>query len=80
MMKNNVIIIILSFILILLLFNFFLKKQSLRLFCLRKINVQIEEFRSSAYGLGVIHIDEENNYIKSIYDRLYNQCLKQENL
>lgn len=75
-MKKKLFFILLIGVLSLAFFNFVLKKQALKLYCLRKIHVQIADFRSSAFRLGVVHIDEEEKYIESVKNDLYAQCLK----
>ena len=75
-MRNKLLFIITATLIIFILFNLLVKKQANRLFCLRKINVQIANFKKAVFRLGVIHIDEEEKYIDSIKNGLIVQCLK----
>lgn len=78
-MREKLFLIIGSLFLGLLIFLLILKSKALQLYCLRKIHIQIENVRKAAFQLGVIHIDEEEKYMKSIKNDLYKQCLLQEN-
>lgn len=53
----------------------FLRSFASQLYCLKKVHTKIANFRSAAFRLGVVHIDEEESYIRSIFATLYKECL-----
>ena len=75
-MKSKFLFIVITAILVVIIFNILIKKQAKKLYCIRKIRVQIANFKKAAFRLGVIRIDQEQKYIDSIKNDLYNQCLK----
>ena len=75
-MKSKFLFIVITTLLVVIIFNILIKKQTKKLYCIRKIQVQIANFKKAAFRLGVIHIDEEQKYIDSIKNDIYNQCLK----
>lgn len=77
-MKQKYFLIIFSIFAGIVLFFVLLKDVTLRLYCIRQINVKIANFKSAAFRLGVIHIEEEEKYINGIKDKLLKHCLSLE--
>jgi len=63
-------------LLVVLVYELFLGQAVNSLHCLRRTRIKIDNFRSSAFRLGVIHIDEEEKYINGIKDKLLKLCLE----
>lgn len=77
-MKKKLPLILTGAVFGIILFFLLLRKTAIQVFCVRQQYVKIANFRSSAFKLGLIHIDEEEKYINSIINSLYQKCLRKE--
>ncbi|OGK08675.1 hypothetical protein A2767_01240 [Candidatus Roizmanbacteria bacterium RIFCSPHIGHO2_01_FULL_35_10] len=78
-MNKKILRVLFTFILAILIFFLLLKKPATQLYCWRKINIKIDNVKEAAYYLGVIPLPEEDDYINSIKNNLYQQCLNNKN-
>ena len=79
-MKKKIALIVICGVVVFLFFELFINKPAKKMYCIRQINVKIANFRTVAFRLGVIPIDEEEKYIENIKKNLYIRCLLKENI
>lgn len=74
-MRRNIFIIMFVLLLSYALFELVLKNKTIEIYCILKTNVKIKNFRDAAFRLGVVDINEEENYIKKISRKLIEDCI-----